>query len=150
MARENRLWEWLHDGLKGVEGLHLVRVENLVSTGDPDVEGCWQGSYFEVELKGANRPVRGGKLDWEVRRSQVLYHRKRTRCGGNTWLYARVGIDRDVRRYLVPGERVAALGYDCWNSMTEQFLSTLAVLPPVHSQLDMLERVRERWVKIPS
>ena len=31
MAREVRLWEWLRDGLRGTDGLHMRRVENLVS-----------------------------------------------------------------------------------------------------------------------
>ena len=136
MAREVRLWEWLRDGLRGTPGLHMRRVENLVSEGDPDVDGCWQGRYFELELKGANRPAKGGQLVFDVRQSQVVWARRRWLCGGRLWLYARVGQGRDVRRYLVPGSltgRVAA-------GVTEEELAELAVLPPDHTALELLRR----------
>ena len=64
MAREVRLWEWLRDGLRGTDGLHMRRVENLVSEGDPDVDGCWHGRYFELELKGV---VPAQDLYWSPR-----------------------------------------------------------------------------------
>lgn len=134
MAREVRLWEWLRDGLRGTPGLHMRRVENLVSEGDPDVDGCWNGLYFELELKGCNRPKAGGLLDFDVRQSQVIWHRKRWRCGGNVWLYARVGIGRDVKRYLVPGSRTALVK----EGVTEAQLAAMSVLPPDHGVLDLL------------
>lgn len=134
MAREVRLWEWLRDQLRGTEGLHMRRVENLVSEGDPDVDGCWNGRYFELELKGCNRPKQGGLLDFDVRQSQVIWHRKRWRCGGNVWLYARVGMGRDVRRYLVPGFKTALVK----EGVTEEQLAAMAVLPPGHTALELL------------
>lgn len=134
MAREVRLWEWLRDQLRGTEGLHMRRVENLVSEGDPDVDGCWNGRYFELELKGCNRPKQGGLLDFDVRQSQVIWHRKRWRCGGNVWLYARVGMGRDVRRYLVPGFKTALVK----EGVTEEQLAAMAVLPPDHTALELL------------
>jgi hypothetical protein len=141
VAREVRLWEWLRDGLKPVVGLHLRRVENLVGEGDPDVEGCWMGSYFEVELKGCDRPKKGGRLDFEVRQSQVIWHRKRWRCGGNLWVYVRVGRDRATKRYLVPSSSMPILK----EGVTEVELAALSCLPPEHSQMDLLHRVIQRW-----
>jgi hypothetical protein len=140
MARENRLWEWIRDGLKGTRGLHLRRVENLVSTGDPDVDGCYLGRYFEVELKGCNRPVRGGCLDFEVRPSQVAYHRRRLRAGGNTWIYVRVGQGRDVRRYLVHGANAPFL----YDGVTEHMLAAIAVLPAEHTAQEFLACVSQQ------
>lgn len=137
MAREVRLWEWLRDGLRPVPDLHMRRVENLVSEGDPDVDGCWAGKYFEIELKGCHRPAKGGRLDFEVRRSQVLWHRKRWKCGGSIWVYVRVGVGRDVRRYLVTGNLTGRLE----EGVTEEELEALSLLPPVHSQMDLLRRV---------
>lgn len=134
MAREVRLWEWLRDGLRGVEGLHMRRVENLVSEGDPDVDGCWQGRYFELELKGCDRPARDGLLDFDVRQSQVVWHRRRWRCGGNVWLYVRVGKGRDVRRYLVPGCQTGRVK----EGVTEADLALMSVLPPGHAPIDVL------------
>lgn len=136
MAREVRLWEWLRDRLKPVEGLHMRRVENLVSEGDPDVDGCWQGRYFELELKGCDRPKHGGKLVFDVRKSQIIWARRRWRAGGNVWFYVRVGRDRDVRRYLVPGKLFGLFESD----VTEDDLVRAAVLPPGHTALELLQR----------
>lgn len=141
MAREVRLWEWLRDGLRGVKGLHMRRVENLVSEGDPDVDGCWDGRYFELELKGCDRPARGGCLGFEVRQSQQLWHRKRWRCGGNVWLYVRVGRGRDVRRYLVPGSQTAVVRRALESKvLDEPALAELSVLAHNHTQRELLER----------
>lgn len=136
MSREVRLWSWLRDGLRGVQGLHMRRVENLTSEGDPDVDGCWLGRYFELELKGCDRPKRDGFLDFDVRQSQVVWHRRRWRCGGNVWLYARVGKGTDVRRYLVPG----CLTGQVQEGVTEADLARMSVLPPGHTPMELLER----------
>lgn len=141
MARESRLWEWLRDGTRGTQGLHMRRVENLVSEGDPDVDGCYMGRYFEAELKGCDRPVRGGNLDFEVRQSQVIWHRKRWRAGGNLWLYVRVGKGATTLRYLVPACHTARIK----EGVTEQELAELAVLPPAHTPAQALDRMVERW-----
>ncbi|ATS92232.1 hypothetical protein [Stenotrophomonas phage DLP4] len=135
MAREVRLWEWLRDQLRGTPGLHMRRVENLVSSGDPDVDGCWNGLYFELELKGCDRPKRDGLLGFEVRQAQVVWHRKRWRCGGNTWIYARVGKGRDVLRYLVPGFKAQELA----DGVTEARLAEMSVLAPTHGAKELLE-----------
>lgn len=115
----------------------MRRVENLVGEGDPDVEGCWEGTYFELELKGCDRPTREGKLDFEVRQSQVVWHRKRWKCGGNLWLYIRVGKGRDVRRYLVPGNLTGHIK----EGVDEEALARMSMLPPGHSPSELLERV---------
>jgi hypothetical protein len=140
VSREVRLWEFLRDGLKGTEGLHMRRVENQVGVGDPDVDGCYQGCYFEIELKGTNRPAHASTpIDLGIRKSQVIWHRKRTRCGGNNWLYIRIGVGAGVRRYLVPGKFVPALAA-C--NVTEAALGALAVLPPVHTAEQVLFHIR--------
>lgn len=134
MAREVRLWEWLRDSLRGTEGLHMRRVENLVSEGDPDVDGCWQGRYFELELKGCDRPAKDGPLSFDVRQSQVIWHRRRWKCGGNIWLYIRVGKGREVRRYLVPGNLTGRVQ----EGVTEAELARMSVLPPGHTAAELL------------
>ena len=147
MAREVRLWEWLRDGLKPIADLHMRRVENLVMEGDPDVQACWQGRYFELELKGCDRPVRVGSiLIFEVRRAQAIYHRKRWRCGGCNWFYVRVGRDQAVARYLVPGIYAKELEA----GVTEAQLAGLSVMHPGHSVTDLLNRASHRGLANPS
>lgn len=135
MAREVRLWEWLRDGLRAVPLLHMRRVENMVSTGDPDVDGCWNGDYFELELKGCDRPVRADSLlTFDIRQSQVLFHRKRWRAGGRIWIYIRVGKDRATMRYLIPSSHMQELSL----GVTEERLRQMTALPLVHDQMDLL------------
>jgi hypothetical protein len=136
MAREVRLWEWLKDNLRGTEGLHMRRVENLVSEGDPDVDGCWLGRYFELELKGCDRPVKDGLLNFDVRQSQVIWHRRRWKCGGNVWLYIRVGKGREIKRYLIPGSLTGRVR----EGVTEAQLAELSVLPCGHSATELLQQ----------
>lgn len=150
MAREVRLWEWLRDGLRSVPDLHMRRVENLVSEGDPDVDGCWAGRYFELELKGCDRPKRDGSLDFEIRQSQAIWHRKRWRCGGNLWLYVRVGLGRGTRRYLIPGCHTYGLRQKQEKEgIVEAELAALSTLPPGHTAIELLERAAQRWVPEP-
>jgi hypothetical protein len=142
MAREVNLWTWIKAGLKGAKGLHMRRVENRVGNGDPDMDGCYNGVYFEVELKGCNRPVRNGPLVFEVRDSQVAWHHKRLKAKGNTWLYIRVGKASDIRRYLLSGSNIACVkDAQDMKQCTEDFLSGLAVLPPRHTAQDFLAKV---------
>ncbi len=136
MAREVRLWEWLKDNLRGTEGLHMRRVENLVSEGDPDVDGCWLGRYFELELKGCDRPAKDGLLNFDVRQSQVVWHRRRWKCGGNVWLYIRVGKGREVKRYLIPGSLTGRVR----EGVTEVELAELSALPCDHSAIELLRQ----------
>jgi hypothetical protein len=69
----------------------------------------------------------------------VLYHRKRTKCGGNNWLYVRVGEGRDVKRYLVLGRYVPTID---WDNVTEEQLDALNMMDSAtHSPLALLLRV---------
>ncbi|UTC27993.1 hypothetical protein [Stenotrophomonas phage A1432] len=123
-------------------GLHMRRVENLVSSGDPDVDGCINGVYFELELKGCNRPKHGGVLDFEVRQAQVVWHRKRWRVGGNCWIYCRVGRDRDIQRYLVPGDKAQILA----DGVTEAQLAELSLISPDLDAKSVLAFVRQAGI----
>ena len=142
MAREVRLWEWLRENSRGMPGLHMRRVENLVSSGDPDVDGCINGVYFELELKGCDRPKQGGVLDFEVRQAQVVWHRKRWRVGGNCWIYCRVGKARDIQRYLVPGNKAQILA----DGVTEAQLAELSLISPDLDAKSVLAFVRQAGV----
>lgn len=136
MAREVRLWEWLKEGTRDIKGLHMRRVENRVEDGGPDVDGCWNGRYFELELKGCDRPVRGGGLDFEIRRSQYLWHRRRRKANGNIWVYIRVGKGREIKRYLVSSDHIAEIFN---NGVTEQRLAELTIIPPDHTPKELLQ-----------
>jgi hypothetical protein len=141
MAHEALLWKWLHDELKpsvakGV--LDLRRVENVCEAGTPDVEGCYEGNGFWIELKGEDRPKRAETpVRFPVRPQQVNWHRKRRRAGGSCWWYVRIGVGTELQRYLLRGE----WGRRLYDGMTEKELAEASELPPEHSAADVIRVV---------
>ena len=57
--REQKLWDRMRNGLK--KNLYIERMENVVSSGRPDVDTMWHGITIPVELKAAEQyPARPG------------------------------------------------------------------------------------------
>lgn len=141
MAREAALWVWMHDHGKGMPRLDMRRVENLLTRGTPDVDLCHDSHQAWVELKGANRPVHATSLlKYDLTTLQAMWLERRWKTGGSSWVYFRVGIGRDVRRYLVPGVAASAL-VACVPEFT---LNALSVIPPDHSFDEFLLALRKR------
>lgn len=106
-TRESQLWNWLRDGTRAQRpDLDMQRIENLVGVGTPDVEACYQGIAFWIELKAINDQE---NLDVEVSPEQVMWHRRRARAGGRSWFLIQVGSGAQARRFLIPGHRADAL-----------------------------------------
>lgn len=79
--KEAQLWVLIRSKLPG----HLQRIENLVSPGAPDLNGCYQGVEVWVELKVA-------KGKWiHFRNSQLAWFAKRLSTGGNVKVLYRDG-----------------------------------------------------------
>ena len=82
MAKEAVLWQWLRSGLQGYG--HLVRIENLVAAGTPDVNFAIAGNDGWIELKStATLPKRSAtavfgsshnlgpeQIEWLVQRAR--------------------------------------------------------------------------------
>ncbi len=102
---EKKAWEWLRDGVKGMTGLHLQRVESSVAQGVPDVEGCIRGSAFWMELKAAREPATDTSLVIcePLKERQLQFIERRLKAGGNVWILYRVGR----RVYLIHGKDAA-------------------------------------------
>lgn len=104
-TREASLWKWLKEGTRRhYPDLDLRRVENGVERGTPDVEGCWKGWQFWIELKCCDRP-KDPDLPFKVRfePAQLPWLRRRTRAGGSCWVLLQLGSGQTAVRYLVPG-----------------------------------------------
>lgn len=127
MPYERNLWEWLREQSKpllAAKRLHLCRIENMVSSGYPDVEGCLDGLTFQLELKGALRPANPKtpiRVTWQP--GQKPWLKKRWSVGGSCFLYIRVGKGREVKRYLIRGDQVDEVG-----DITESRLEELSLL----------------------
>lgn len=131
MARESNFWAWIRGKLKGIPDLDVHRVENSVGSGMPDVEGCYRGGQFWLELKATTRPVRPTTpIRVKFQPLQVHWLEKRWRCGGSCWVYLKV----EDARYLVPGNKAHIVEA----GVPEAELAALAVLPPNHTVPEML------------
>lgn len=84
MAIDGGLWEnyiatdpWTREQTQ-LRSLDVQRVEDATRGGRPDVEGCWDGFSFQLELKACVRPARKlrpikpsfrpGQVPWLLRR----------------------------------------------------------------------------------
>ena len=105
---ESRLWKWIRYRTDLIEGLDIGRVENMVGQGFPDVEGCWEGFSFYIELKVVpKRPKtdRGG-ITVTFQPQQPDWLEKRWACGGACYVLIQVGLKHEAKRYLIPGNAV--------------------------------------------
>lgn len=111
-TRESGLWRRLQLSWRAISGLHAQRIESSAGLGVPDVEGCYRGASFWVELKTAARPARAStrvhlphfttdQRDWLLRRHEV---------GGCAWLLVQVGTGAQLSLYLLRGAFLAQVG----------------------------------------
>lgn len=140
--RESSLWKWFERANDLVPDpelglLHMRRVENLVAEGDPDVEGCYKGGAFNIELKVAPRPSRPttrvlGPAD--IRPKQVPWAKARWKAGGQSYFLIQVGSSRSARRYLIPGHRASGIV-----GATEEVLYDMSIIDPQAGQVEIVE-----------
>ena len=95
---EHQLWDKVRAGLTDAADLKidLMRVENLVMAGPPDVNGCYKGVEFWLELKHKDAvPARDSTPIFRegvgLRPEQVVWLHRRARHGGRCWILGRAG-----------------------------------------------------------
>lgn len=135
MAREHSFWDSLHKASREYEGLDLRRVENSLTQGTPDVEGCFFGRSFWIELKSADRPVRPtSALKFDLTIFQARWLQKRWHVGGHAWVLVRVGKGSNSKVYLIPGKSAGLIAETC----TEGLLAELSVKFEYNNFQDLL------------
>lgn len=101
---------------------HLIRVENWAENGTPDVNGCWQGKEFWVELKVAELPKREitPVAVPHFTEDQRRWLHNRSVAGGNAYLLLQV-----EREYLLFKGDAAAIfvGYSTLNQLRHQAMA---------------------------
>lgn len=120
MAKETRLWEWLRNGLRSYG--HLVRVENLVVEGTPDVNYAISGCEGWIELKStAALPARAKTAvfgsAYNLSPAQIEWIVQRCRARGTVFILARAA----QTVWLVPGHHAT-----CFNAAASGDLAMLA------------------------
>lgn len=130
-SRENGLWGWLLEGAPA--GALLLRVENKIEVGTPDVFGVW-GESFVVELKSVAR-TSSGVIDCKLKPEQADTLRRWQRAGGRAWVLVKVGFQATALRYLVPAHRCNMLV----RPINELHLDALAVCNANLPALELLK-----------
>jgi hypothetical protein len=92
---EAGMWDAMRDKLGRIPGLHMLRVENVVGDGTPDVVYCYKGVEGWIELKyRADYPKRENTPvfpDGEgLRFAQKLWLAEHAAAGGRCWIFSRV------------------------------------------------------------
>jgi hypothetical protein len=148
-AAENRaiseasLFAWLKKAESELgRRLHIRRIENLVGVGDADVSGVFDGLYFDIELKTADRPARDSTVILNsnrnyVRAEQKVWHRTRWMAGGNNFVLLQVGSGKGADLYLFRGDMLYNLGIE---DKTEEELRAMSIAHPQASQVHIIAR----------
>ena len=128
---ERNLWAWLKRGSFRSRELDMERVENGVGDGTPDVDGCFEGVSFKIELKVGDATKREAFVRTSFRPMQLPWIKERTRVGGRVFVLLQIGR----YRYLVAGK-------DCQEfkrkDLTLNELEKLSIVPIKCSPMDVL------------
>ena len=87
---EAKLWQ---DVKKALKDAHLVRIENKACPGVPDVNGCYNGVEFWIELK----VIKGNSL--RLSKFQKAWIYERTKFGGKVFVLARPLTESVIKVY---------------------------------------------------
>ena len=123
--KESQFWALVKGKLLG----DVERVENALTRGTPDVNGCFEGHEYWLELK-----VLDAKNKCELRPEQYLWHRKRQENGGRVFVLAR---NEDViKLYQVQRSMELFELWNCskpfdWNMMNQLIFTTPAFVQEV-------------------
>lgn len=134
---EKRLRKYIIQGFKKIGVTDINSVENLVAPGTPDINGCFDGVEFWIELKHIPAwPKRAStkiKID-HFTQQQKLWLRRRCKSGGQAYLL--IQCQRDW--ILVWGEKAWNLGL--WNffELQENALGTFSNFINFHELLSLI------------
>lgn len=121
MMSEASAYRTLRDAIKQ-PGDRLDRIENLVGSGFPDTNGCFNGIEFWMEIKAPTEPKRATtKLfgsNHKLSQDQMNWFLRQRRANGLGFVY----IETDHARMLIDGSHA-----DRVNDLTTKQLMTIAV-----------------------
>ena len=107
---EQKLFQDLKKQLeKAKKQIHLVRVENLIEQGTPDLNCCYEGVEFWLELKADD-----GRIP-RLSKYQIAWHYRRHKAGGKSWILQRT--QKDERLKLFEGSGTKDVG--TWSPVME-------------------------------
>lgn len=128
---EKNLWAWLKRGTKRARELDMERVENGVGEGTPDVDGCFEGGDFKIELKTGSYTIRHHYVRTKFRPKQLPWIKRRTKVGGRCFVL--IQIER--HRYLIPGSKCDIFTR---TDLTLNELELASIVPIKSSAMDVI------------
>ncbi len=160
MALESSLWKWLRTAACGSFDMNvdMIRVENLIGSGFPDVDGFVRTFAkleerevittlsFKLELKSSLRPARPAtrvRFKLKDRDEQILFMKNRFDMGEAAYFLLQVGEYAERSIYLAPGD----CGLQLREGVTESELAVLCatengfVFPRNVKSLDIIKGV---------
>ena len=127
-TRESNLWQWL---LKFSHSkLELTRIENIVDTGTPDVQGVYCGVQFWIELKSSAK-----NCAVHISTDQVLFLERYCRCGGLAYVLAQSGS----RRYLFHSPYAFR---ELYAGVPPHKLHSISLIKPHATQCEIFEAIQ--------
>jgi penicillin-binding protein-related factor A (putative recombinase) len=138
---EENLWKWIKK-LKFVyrNQLHLNRIENSAGNGMADVNGCFKGIEFWLELKKANKPSNAKTpIKIKFQDGQPIWLKNRYRAGGRVFVAILIGKYSKANRYLIPASR--DLIDKMQNGLTLEELGALSIVNPGASKIEFLAAI---------
>tara|TARA_R100000773_G_C4195825_1_gene100037 strand:- start:119 stop:607 length:489 start_codon:yes stop_codon:yes gene_type:complete len=88
--RESKLWQRIR---KNITKPHLIRVESNTINGIPDINGCWDGKEFWMELKS-------DKVGYpKLSKWQIAWINKRIKHGGIVIICDETLSERELKLY---------------------------------------------------
>lgn len=136
-ARESALWKWIASAQNLIVNpldLHMVRIENDVSKNTPDVEGCYRGFTFFVELKSL-ATLR--QLPQKLTQGQAMFLHARAMAGGAAYLL----LELPEGRYLLPGNVALDLVDPQLPAFSLRDLEAVSLIRPKATALEVLKAI---------
>jgi hypothetical protein len=84
---------------KANKTIHLVRVENLIGQGTPDLNCCYDGVEFWLELKADD-----GRIP-RLSKYQIAWHYRRYKSGGRSFILQRTLKQEHLKLFEGSGTR---------------------------------------------
>lgn len=88
--RESKLWQRIK---KNITKPHFIRVESNTINGIPDINGCWSGKEFWIELKS-------DKVSYpKLSKWQIVWINKRILNGGTVLICNETLLEKSLKLY---------------------------------------------------
>ena len=92
---EVKFWKYIKDHLPG----DVIRVENAADPGTPDVNGCFKGHEYWIELKVCTNKIKIVDPKSTLKDSQIVWHLNRGLQKGSIFLMIRYPMQKMILVY---------------------------------------------------